>query len=414
LSLSALSAYGLDALLLHPHSEKFGQRWGKGLQVAGVLLGSVALWGLMSNPPSLYHRIVRFAFAHNDKTVSEPLAKFASLVYPHSMLSVFVCALFLCASGWWLGCAAKRKFSPPALTWLAIALVSVDLFLFGIGFNPVTSPKVFHAPSQVHQKVCDLAPNYRVLTPLSSIDRWWDEFANYSYFGSTRTSFVVQPIHCLVPNIGMAYKTYNAEGYDALRFQPYDRVLRKMERAWEGQKKANPKSQIPNLKSPDFLDLLSVRAVITATGKEQSPWRIHVNPRALPRAFTCDSLSAWRDGKGNVALRDDVNQVTLETKLSQPSTIVLTDVNYPGWRVSLNGRAQRQNVSGIVRSVQGKRGANRAQFVYRPTAFLVGAFITLSALGCVVALSAGREIPFRRFSDDASTQRKRISRPAET
>jgi hypothetical protein len=171
----------------------------------------------------------------------------------------------------------------------------------------------------------------------------------------------------------MAHRTYNAEGYDALRFQSYERALRRMEEEMKVSDSA-------------LLDLLSVRVIITATGNDKSPWRVRLNPDALPRAFTCEDIAAWREWKGNVALRDEINRVTLEANLSQPSTVVLTDVNYPGWRVSLNGRVEMPVSSSFVRSVQGECGVNRVQFVYRPTTFLVGAFITLFAVGVVVAL----------------------------
>ncbi|MCS6862725.1 MAG: YfhO family protein [Abditibacteriales bacterium] len=387
LSLSVLAAYGLDATLARWQVGRLTgwqvgalARWANVLKVAGVLIGGVALVGLMSRPPSFFHRLVQFAFAHNDKKVLDvPPTELARMLFPHTALAVFLCALFLCASGWWLSLVVTRKFSPAVLSSVAVALVALDLFLFGSGFNPVTSPHVFHVASSVHNKVRDLAPNYRVLTPLQSIDRWWDQFANYAYFGSPKPSFAAQPIHALVPNLNMTRHVYNAEGYDALRYQPYEKVLRRMEREKQWLKFNDIH------RPPSTINLLGVRAVITATGKDDAPWRVQVNPHALPRAFV-QSRPSRRDGIP-VALRDAINHVTLNATLPQAADIVLTDVHYPGWRVSVNGRARKMHtVFEVVRCVRGERGANRVQFVYRPTTFLVGMLITLLGLGFIAAV----------------------------
>ncbi len=374
LSLSVLSAYGLDATFQRSNVSTF-HRYANALKVAGILIAGVALVGLMGNVPSFFRGIVQFAFAHNDKKVLDvPHAKLAAMLFPHAALAVFLFALFLSASGWWLGFVATRRFSRGALSSLAVALVALDLFLFGSGFNPVTSPRIFHVSSEVHRQVSDLAPNSRVLTPLKSIDDWWDQFANYAYFGSTHPSFTAKPIHALVPNINMTRHVYNAEGYDALRYQPYEKVLRRMERGM----------------NPFLLDVLGVRAVITATGKDGSPWRMKVNPHALPRAFAWDVAQSIRL-RENVILHDEVNRVTLDATLPRAADLVLTDVYYPGWRASVNGRVQPiQTAFAVVRRVRGERGVNHAQFVYRPTTFLVGAFVTLFAVGFMAAVLAGR------------------------
>ena len=395
LSLSVLSAYGLDATFQRSNVPTF-QRYANALKVAGVLIAGVALVGLMGNAPSFFRSVVQFAFAHNDKKVLDvPQAKLAAMLFPHAMLSVFLFALFLCAGGWWLSFVVTVKFSPAVLSSLAVALVALDLFLFGSGFNPVTSPSIFHVSSEVHNKVHGLAPNYRVLTPLKSIDDWWDQFANYAYFGSTKPSFTAKPIHSLVPNVNMTRHVYNAEGYDALRYQPYERVLRRMEREPRVQGSGFSLQSSTLNPQPSTLDVLGVRAVITATGKDDSPWRMKVNPNALPRAFAWDTEESVRL-RENVILHDEVNRVTLDATLPRAADIVLTDVHYPGWRASVNGRRQPiQTAFEVVRSVRGERGTNHAQFAYRPTAFLVGAFITLSAIGFIAAVLTRHGAPTR-------------------
>jgi hypothetical protein len=388
LGVSVLSAYGLDATRQRGNAATL-QRYANVLKVAGVLIAGVALVGLMGSAPAFFRGVVQFAFAHNDKKVLDvPQARLAAMLFPHAALSVFLFALFLGAGGWWLSFVATRKLSPTVLFSGAGALVALDLFLFGSGFNPVTSPRIFHVASRVHNEVRDLAPRYRVLTPLKSIDGWWDQFANYAYFGSTQPSFTAKPIHSLVPNVNMTRRVYNAEGYDALRYQPYERVLRRMER----ELRVKPSTLNPQ---PSTLDVLGVRALITATGKEDAPWRMKVNPHALPRAFVAAGQSVRLPY--NVALHDEVNRVTLNATLPRAADIVLTDVHYPGWRVSVNGRRQPvQTAFEVVRRVRGERGANRVEFVYRPTTFLVGAFITLSAVGFIIAVLAVRSSAFRR------------------
>lgn len=80
------------------------------------------------------------------------------------------------------------------------------------------------------------------------------------------------------------------------------------------------------------------------------------------------------------------NRVELRVKTHAPSFLVLSDTYYPGWKVFVNGEAQRlYRADYTFRGVALSAGEHRVVFLYRPLSLKVGAAITFCALfACIL------------------------------
>ena len=75
------------------------------------------------------------------------------------------------------------------------------------------------------------------------------------------------------------------------------------------------------------------------------------------------------------------NRIELETKVNQPSILVLSENHYPGWRAYIDGRfTDTLRVDYNLRGVSVPAGEHRIEFVYRPKSVLLGGLISLMAL----------------------------------
>jgi uncharacterized membrane protein YfhO len=73
---------------------------------------------------------------------------------------------------------------------------------------------------------------------------------------------------------------------------------------------------------------------------------------------------------------------------------VLTDVHYPGWKVTLDGEpADLHRVDYLLRGTTLPAGSHRVEFRYEPLSWRVGWIISLVAL---IALLAGVALSVRR------------------
>jgi uncharacterized membrane protein YfhO len=77
----------------------------------------------------------------------------------------------------------------------------------------------------------------------------------------------------------------------------------------------------------------------------------------------------------------------MHSTLAQPGWLVLTDTYYPGWRVWIDGEEGRiLPADYIFRAVALKPGSHVVEFIYRPTSFLLGLVISISAISLLLFL----------------------------
>ena len=89
------------------------------------------------------------------------------------------------------------------------------------------------------------------------------------------------------------------------------------------------------------------------------------------------------------------NRVTATVESTRGGRVVLTDLAYPGWEVSVDGQAAESvRVEGMYRGVDVPAGSHQVAWVYRPMSVILGAVLSgVSLLLCVGACLVGR----RRF-----------------
>jgi hypothetical protein len=158
--------------------------------------------------------------------------------------------------------------------------------------------------------------------------------------------------------------------------------------------------------------------------------RVYATPRPLPRATVVDAQrvlptepaqldavldprfdgrrtvvtttplpglrSAPGDGSPGVAriTRYDPGRVIVDASARRPSELVLTDVYYPGWKVTLDGRpADMHRVDYLLRGTTLPPGRHRVEFSYEPTSWRIGWIVSLLA---AVVLAATAAIGLRR------------------
>jgi hypothetical protein len=163
------------------------------------------------------------------------------------------------------------------------------------------------------------------------------------------------------------------------------------------------------------LDLLNVRYVLAAAATElpgltlvhRSDLCVYENDDVLPRAFLVDDVrppvpverlgdpsfrpELWAYANvslpeagtatdpsaplGAVRLVEVADErVRLEVSATRPALLVLTDADYPGWRVSIDGRERPiHRVDHVFRGVVVGPGDSEAVFEYRPRSFRIGA-----------------------------------------
>jgi hypothetical protein len=82
-------------------------------------------------------------------------------------------------------------------------------------------------------------------------------------------------------------------------------------------------------------------------------------------------------------------RVVLTANLMSPGVVILADVYYPGWELTIDGRdAEILRVNRMMRGAAVEAGSHRLTYIYRPRSFRWGMMVSLSALLIVVIMAA--------------------------
>ena len=78
---------------------------------------------------------------------------------------------------------------------------------------------------------------------------------------------------------------------------------------------------------------------------------------------------------------NDTLRVKIATRSARPSLLVLTDVKYPGWKATLDGRAVPiERVDYLLRGVAVPAGRHTVEMRYEPASWRVGWIVSLASL----------------------------------
>lgn len=283
---------------------------------------------------------------------------------------------------------------------LAVALLSVDLLVFADGFHAaIPREHVF--------------PRVGELTTVQADP----EVFRVAGWG-----------HALTPNTAVVYGLQDFRSYDGIGIAHYSLLL-DAGFFWNGTT-----HQLVNVGTPSLLNLLNIKYIVSGADVDlpnadfelvyNTGSRVWRNRRALPRAFLVDSFIELNGDDARRAVRNEVDltrtvvlaaslpseqapdragedagtaritayedrEVTIETNADGKRLLVLSDVFYPGWVATIDGRdapIYRANVA--FRAVAVPPGGHVVQFRYEPASFRYGAI--LSAVAVLIAGLCGR------------------------
>ncbi len=195
-------------------------------------------------------------------------------------------------------------------------------------------------------------------------------------------------------------------GVDPLQYEPYAEYLSQAAGVPdEGYSVSLPpfRSGDPGLDNqgyiPDsrLMGVLNVRYMISAYPVEGPGWLVrpssrdryfYENENFLPRAWLENGVQRDDQKQGSTAdsvriLEKSPNRVVLSA--DGPGRLVLSAVDYPGWRVKVDGhRLEITRYQALLRSVTIPPGAHRIEFKFRPLPVFWG--IGLSLVGWIIFL----------------------------
>jgi len=304
----------------------------------------------------------------------------------------------------------RGRLRPTLWTGALGGVILLDLFAFGLGFNPTVPAEMLYFETPVIRYLRDHLGLQRMATTAAAGPR--------------------AALEWMPPNTQMVYGLRSIQGSDSLTLAQFTELVQ---------------ACAPGGRNPDWatldrplVDLLGVRYILTPRELPLQRFprvltdrrtHLYANPQALPRAFTLPQARFLPDlagvraamaapdfdpraavllegeekpslekgeGRGTsfppvaFSLAEETpNRVTVKGTVSQPSGawLVLSDTYYPGWRVYVDGRRQPlRRAYGTLRAVRLEAGAREVRFVYQPTSFRVGMFLALAAWGGMVGV----------------------------
>jgi Bacterial membrane protein YfhO len=307
----------------------------------------------------------------------------------------------------------RTPLAATAFVTAAVVLMVLDLFRANMGFNP--------AIATANAKV-----------PATGAIRYLQSQRPNRFVGaSTSTAFEPMPA-----DLAMDFRLFDARGYDYPTEQRYDTLWRQFVNNSPTLSQPTELAAI-NPQSLRALSLLSVSDIIASPGEPPSTFAglkpvyrgrdaiVYHNAAALPRAFlvghqqTVESADAAlsattstsfhgrrfavtegpisgipegsdrADGSSGAAhvARYAPEKVTVDATATRAGLLVLTDVFYPGWKVTVDGRpAKIERVDYLLRGVRVGAGHHVVRFSYEPSSFTIGWIISVISLLAVLVL----------------------------
>lgn len=389
-SVPCLAAIGWDAFaaVMGDQSSSVRQGWLKQLKWIGIGAVSGLLLLLLAYAPAsaAFEGFVRFCFAHTDKSApARQVHELAASLFGGAMLFLAVSLVLFFLSYAALLTVSRSGSGFARARWGVVGVLVADLFVFGMKFNPTTSPRVFNTkPDFILSHVPPHKSQVRVLLPLESINRLWSHYYSYSGFGSRDEKFIRTPLRYGIPCFNMAHGIYNAEGYDPIRFLPYDKKLREYEAELQLYEMACNVTPRPNTAGVRQSAQLSIKTPDPPLPDKRPVLWAPYDASGVPRAFIAyGSQAALRTEPW---LSDGKNRVQFSAKGVRAGAMLnMSDILYPDWRAAVNGKpVPIRPYHGIFRRLILPQGDVSGEFVYYPTSFKVGLFVSLCFLAGVV------------------------------
>jgi len=223
----------------------------------------------------------------------------------------------------------------------------------------------------------------------------------------------------LAPNLAMAYGLYDARVYDPLsvrRFVALATVL--------GERQLGKTSISPIYGTAEPVPGLNRVASIACLWHEDGRGGVALarRPESLPRAYVAPGvrtvtaeaallLLASGLDPGRATLIEDKtargqrageslrvaklleyapHRVTVEAESEHAGWLVITDVHYPGWRATVNGRPAKIAIANYAfRGIPIPAGRSQVVLTFEPDSYRVGLFVGLLSAAMMAAILGG-------------------------
>ena len=334
---------------------------------------------------------------------TQPARESAKDVVPMAAMWTWLVVAGLAVLLLWL--RASGRVAGGLFAALALGLVVFDLFRQGVGQNPAIPVANAEQP----------------VTP--AIERL--QAARPARFVGLAQAFGPQAI---APNLAMRYGLYDARGYDFPIERRYNRLWRSQVTSTEDGFAPPTLLAATNDRALRALGLLGVTDIVQSPGDEPLSLRrtydgpdarIYANPHALPRAWVVGAervvpgddaqLAAISDpgfdprrtaitakplgvgGGGGAARITRYEPDRVEMTASGPGLAVLSDVQFPGWRATVDGRdVPIERVDYLLRGVKLGPGEHKIVMTYAPWSWRIGWIVSLlAALVLLIAVWKG-------------------------
>jgi hypothetical protein len=417
-ALALLAGCGLQRLL--DAGEATGERaWRRGLTLLAAVtlilpLGVVWLASRATLPPGLIDR----GFVPAELTLLR--LNRANALLP--LLLAGYSAAFLLIWG-----RAARSTFRPQLTWLATGLVLLDLGLFAVAFHATADPRL-----------------YERVPPVATFLRQQPGLFRTAVYLPGNQLAEREAQERLAVSWGMVYGLQDINGFNSLQPRRYTDYLFGPQQADVSYGNLTDTSLFAD--SSPVLSSLNVKYLIVPRGAEPQAglgdayrlvWedravRVYENDRAYPRAYfvtttfpapaapdtltivTSPGFDGRRDAlvEGATTLPPDTplaegervvitayapDQITLRATATVPRLLVLSEMDFPGWRATIDGQAvpiHRTNY--LYRGVIVPPGEHTIEFIYRPASVRNGLIISTLALTLIAALLIAPPLLARR------------------
>jgi hypothetical protein len=129
----------------------------------------------------------------------------------------------------------------------------------------------------------------------------------------------------------------------------------------------------------------------------RDPTRVSHNPREVAWIEEADAVALAPFARGTTVRPSEKVQVSypeptrveLTATLETPGIVVLADVFYPGWKLTVDGQpATAYRVNRMMRGAALPAGTHKLVYTYDPASFRIGLFITAAGLIATSGLAA--------------------------
>ena len=306
----------------------------------------------------------------------------------------------------------------PGKRWegLVIAVVVVDLLLFGWGLAPGTAPAVYRDPVATAEFL-ETQPPGRMHVDRVYAQQVYDQYVSLAVLGPSDVAYLQGLRESLLPNLNSTHHLPGSGNYDPLTIGAYDDLYDLL------QGTPDMEASLPLLNLFGARYLVSDRELDLFLLYNKGPY-IYANEAALPEAYVVHQARIVEDAQKRLeilqdprfdprvevilshplpsvpvpgpresrdepssVLREGQGRVIIEIAMTRPGYLVLTDTYYPGWQATVDGNpVEILEANHTFRAVQLDRGEHTIVFAYEPSSFRLGAWITLAALIVLAAI----------------------------